>query len=334
MNRFLLPFRTHKKECDPRPAPGGRWLRLGFAMAAAAVLAVSCNGPAITVLPRSLNQLNEAAAPAPRIDQPAQAGDEMVASPTAEPAVSADPQTTPTATAVPLAQPKPGAVTVVPILMYHYIRELPPNTPDKLGYGLSIAPKLFDAELAYLASQSYTSVSMDDVVRHMKSGTPLPAKPVVLSFDDGYADFYTAAWPLLQKYHFSATVYLVVDFLGKPGYMSWQQAQELKAAGVEIGAHTLDHVDLAKLSPAQARTQIAGSRTALQQRLSAPVDTFAYPSGQFNTETPKLVAEAGFSSAVTTAFGDKHTTDKLMIMPRVRVPGGIRLQDYAANLKA
>lgn len=233
---------------------------------------------------------------------------------------------------VPLPTPAPGAVTTVPILMYHYIRELPPNTTDKLGYGLSIAPRLFEEELAYLAGAGYHSVSMDELVSHMTKGTPLPPKPVVLTFDDGYADFYTTAWPLLKKYKLGATAYLVVNFLGKPGYMTWQQAQDLRDGGIEIGAHTLDHVDLAIQNPAQARRQIVESRRTLQQRLNAPVNTFAYPAGKFTPATVKLVGEAGFSSAVTTNPGQRHTTANLLTLTRVRVPGGISLPAYIKNL--
>lgn len=238
----------------------------------------------------------------------------------------------PPATATPAPTPKAGTVTVVPILMYHYIRALPPNTPDQLGYGLSIAPKLFEQQLQYLAGAGYTSVSMDALTGHITKGTALPSKPVVLSFDDGYADFYTAAWPLLQQYHFTATVYLVVDFLGKPGYMSWPQAQALRDAGVEIGAHTLDHVDLAIQPLASAKHQISDSGTILRQRLNAPVTTFAYPSGQYNANTVKIVGESGFSSAVTTAFGSRHTTNNLLTLARVRVQGGVSMPNFIKNL--
>jgi peptidoglycan/xylan/chitin deacetylase (PgdA/CDA1 family) len=216
--------------------------------------------------------------------------------------------------------------------MYHYVRELPPNTTDKLGYGLSISPKAFDEQLAYLSRSGYQSVSMDDVVSRITKGTPLPPKPVVLTFDDGYADFYTAALPVLKKYHATATTYLVVDFLGKPGYMSWQQAQELRDAGMEIGAHTLDHVDLAIQPPASAHRQIDDSRRMLQQRLGASVNSFAYPSGRYTAATVKMVADAGFTSAVTTNFGARHTAANLLTLARVRVPGGISLPNFTRNL--
>ena len=216
--------------------------------------------------------------------------------------------------------------------MYHYIRELPPNTPDQLGYGLSIPPNLFEQQLAYLAGAGYTSISMDDLVNHLAHGMVLPPKPIVLSFDDGYADFYSAALPPLRRYHFTATTYLVVDFLGRPGYMSWQQALELKADGMEIGAHTMDHVDLAIQPLAQAQHQIGDSRKILQQKLDAPVDTFAYPSGSYNAATIKIVNEDGFTSAVTTQPGDRHSAKNLLTLQRVRVYGGITMPSFIASV--
>ncbi|MBV8084413.1 MAG: polysaccharide deacetylase family protein [Chloroflexi bacterium] len=228
--------------------------------------------------------------------------------------------------------PKPEAVTTVPILMYHYIRDVPVNSPDKLGYGLSVAPKLFDQQLSWLASNGYSSISMGQLADHIAGGAALPPKPVVLTFDDGYSDFYTAALPILQRYHFTATAYLVVDFLGKPGYLSWQQAQALEQASMEVGDHTLDHVDLAIQLLPQAQRQIGDSRTMLQQRLGVPISTFAYPSGRYNDSVVKIVGSNGFRSAVTTDPGDRYTPAKLLTLPRVRVSGGESAAALAKSL--
>ena len=298
-----------------------RWL---LPLAIAAALAGCAGGSAVPPSPV------QSETPVAAGDTPPPSVEDSLTDATPEPSASAT--VAPAATATPAPTPKPGAITQLPILMYHYIRDLPPNTRDQLGYGLSISPKLFDAQLAYLAGAHYDTVTMDEVAAHITKGAPLPAKPIVLSFDDGYADFYTAAWPLLKKYHLGATIYLVTDFLGRPGYMSWPQVEELREAGVDVGAHTLDHVDLAIQPLAQARRQIADSRRILQQRLNLPVDSFAYPSGRYTQTTVQIVAGAGFSSAVTTAFGSRHTAAAMLTMPRVRVPGGISMPNYIKNL--
>jgi len=307
--------------------------RLTHVLALTLALAACANRPAVSI-PDETNAASQEAAPVSIDDSHGvpTASSAAASSPSPSPSPVASPQLPPPS-ASPVPTPKPGAVTMVPILMYHYIRELPRNTPDQLGYGLSISPKLFDDELTYLADAGYDSVSMDDVANHITRGSPLPAKPIVLSFDDGYADFYTAAWPSLKKHHLSATVYLVVNFLGRPGYMSWQQAQELRDAGVEIGAHTMDHVDLAIQPAAQAKRQIGDSRRILQQHLNAPVDAFAYPSGRYTPAVVKMVADAGFTSAVTTKFGSRHTAANILTLARVRVPGGIAMPNFIRNLK-
>ncbi|MDE3076842.1 MAG: polysaccharide deacetylase family protein [Chloroflexota bacterium] len=303
---------------------------LGFlGIAAAVILAGLASGGRLFPLHRPALALSAgvplraAIAAAPNASSP----------PPAIPTPTMTPTPLPTATPTPVP-PKPGAVTHVPILMYHYIRELPPTTPDRLGYGLSVSPRLFEQQLSYLAGAGYHIVSMAQLAGHMTRGTPLPANPIVLTFDDGYADFYSAALPLLQQYHFSATTYLVVDFLNRPGYMTWQQAAQLRDLGFEIGAHTLHHVDLAVVPASTAHAQIDQSRRILRQRLNAPVETFAYPSGRFNAAVLREVARSGFTSAVTTNFGDRYTVGQLLTLPRVRVPGGISTPNFIKNLSA
>ncbi|MGH2519833.1 MAG: polysaccharide deacetylase family protein [Chloroflexota bacterium] len=216
----------------------------------------------------------------------------------------------------------------MPILMYHYIRELPASTPDRIGYGLSIPPVTFDQQLAYLARAGFHTVTMSQVTSHVLTGAPLPSHSIALTFDDGYSDFYTAALPLLRRYHFTATAYLVVNFLDRPGYMSWQQASQLQHDGIEVGAHTLDHVDLAIQSLATATRETRDSGLILRQRLGVPVQAFAYPSGRYDAAVVRIVAASGFTSAVTTNYGFRYTRAALLTLPRVRVYGGITLPSY------
>jgi peptidoglycan/xylan/chitin deacetylase (PgdA/CDA1 family) len=236
------------------------------------------------------------------------------------------------ALAIQPTKPPVGQVKI-PILMYHYIRDVSISSPDKLGYGLSVGPRLFDDQLGYLSTAGYHSISMDELTAYVTTGKVLPSKPVVITFDDGYADLYNVAMPLLNRYGFSATAYIVPDFVGRPGYISWGQLNELNE-GFEIGAHTMDHVDLAIQTSAIAWRQIDQSRTVLRQRTGRPVNTFAYPSGRFNAAVAKQVAEAGFSSAVTTNFGSRFAAKDLITLPRVRVPGGISLPNFIKNLES
>jgi len=198
------------------------------------------------------------------------------------------------------------------ILMYHYIRDVDPKQ-DPLGFRLSVNATLFAEQLAAIHDAGYSVITMADLMAH--KGGP---KTVVLTFDDGYEDFYTTAYPALQKYGWKATLYIISGKIGGP-YMSWQQIQELHTAGFEIGAHTVDHPDLAKLSVAQQRHEIFDSKATLEQEIGAPVTAFCYPSGQHTPDTVQLVKEAGFTSATTTQIGVATDLSDPFLLPRLRI---------------
>src|SRR5207245_385131 len=129
-----------------------------------------------------------------------------------------------------------------PIVMFHYIGSLPPN-PDIFRKDLTASVDLFEGVLRYLTDQQATSVTLDDLTDHWAGGPELPKRSVILTFDDGYADAYDYAFPLLKQYGMVGTFYIITDFVGRPGYLSWDQIAEMDAAGMSIGAHSLTHPD-------------------------------------------------------------------------------------------
>ena len=155
-----------------------------------------------------------------------------------------------------------------PILMYHYIRSVDPGS-DPLGYELSVTPDDFNSQMAWLREQGYIGVRMDGITRCLRGEAPCPAKAIALTFDDGYADAYTDALPVLKRYGLIATFYIVTNFVGQPGYMTWEQVAELRDAGMEIGAHTVSHPDLTTLDWETAGFEIAQSKTELDHRLTS-----------------------------------------------------------------
>lgn len=224
-----------------------------------------------------------------------------------------------------------GSSGGVPILMYHYIRDNPdPN--DQLGFNLSVEPEHFNSQLSCLHSAGMTTVTFADVMTAQKEGKPLPQNAVILTFDDGYADFATTATPLLQRYHFIGVNYVVSGFLDQPNYMTTDQLHGVVKAGMVVGAHTIHHVDLTQQSITAAQTEIAGSRTALQQLTGTSVDDFAYPAGKFSADVEQLVSQAGFRDAVTTVEGVNATWAQPQELERVRIEGGDTLDSFAAKL--
>lgn len=204
--------------------------------------------------------------------------------------------------------------------MYHYVRDVDPTT-DELGYNLSIAPDLFEEHLAWLAENDYTPVRMDTLTECLRGWRECPDNPVALTFDDGYVDAATEALPLLQRFGFTATFYIVTDFVGRPGYMTWDDIRNLQANGMEIGSHTLSHPDLTYYDPEVVYDEIVLSRVIIQRKLGAPVHSFCYPLGRYDESyMPELVREAGYTNAVTTYPG--FEMGPFYELPRRRILGG------------
>lgn len=243
-------------------------------------------------------------------------------SPTAPP-----PSPTPTATSTPTPEPLPTPDGVtrtlrVPILMYHYISEPPPDA-DAIRRDLSIRPEVFEEHLRFLKEAGYTSISLADLALALEAGYPLPEKPIILTFDDGYRDNFEVAFPLLQQYGFKATFFLLTAPLDAqdPAYISWEQAVALDAAGMELGAHGYTHVDLRGRTVDYLVWQVLGSKEAIEARIRKPVRFFCYPSGQYDDLTIRVLHSAGYWGAVTTEAGDLHRSGELFTLRRVRVHG-------------
>lgn len=239
------------------------------------------------------------------------------------------------AVALPPTQP-PAAPTIyptpdgtkrllrVPILMYHYISEPPPGS-DALRRDLSVSPDLFRAHLITLREQGYTSITLSQLLYAMQQGTPLPERPIVLTFDDGYRDHYTHAYPILREEGFVGTFFVFTDPVEErnTAYLTWEQIMEMQAAGMEIGAHTLSHASLPGMQYEKIWEELILSRYILEQRLGREVRTLAYPYGRFDPVVAHLAREAGYWLSVTTKQGVTHTSDTLQTMRRIRVRGGM-----------
>jgi len=223
-----------------------------------------------------------------------------------------------------------GPVTYVPILYYHYIR-INPNPRDRVGFGLSTPPAAFRAQMQYLADHGFHVISLHAAVLAIKNHSGLPSRPVVLTFDDGYADFFANAVPILQSYGFTATSFVITGRMGWGGYMTPTQIVAANGMGFTIGAHTVDHVALAAQTPARATWEMQQSKLALEGLLGHPVLDLAYPYGSFNYYDMAQAKSLGFETAVSTLGGTWHSAGQLFELSRLRVGGGLPLA-YFANL--
>src|SRR5438270_3227422 len=222
-----------------------------------------------------------------------------------------------------------GPVTYVPILYYHYIR-INPNPRDRLGFSLSTPPAMFRAQMQYLADHGFHVISLHQAVMAVKNHSGFPSHPIVLTFDDGYADFFTAAIPILQSHAFTATSFVISGRMGLGGFMTPSQVVAADGMGFAIGAHTVDHVALAAQSPARATWEMKQSKLALEQLLGHPVVDFAYPYGSFNQYDMAQAKGLGFETACSTMYGTAHSAGQLFELSRLRIGGGLSLPAFAA----
>jgi len=237
-------------------------------------------------------------------------------------------------TAVHVPPDDPPRTAHVAILMYHYISINPRWPLDIIRTRLSVTPRAFAAQLNYLRQTGYTTITLDDLVHALRDDVALPERPIILTFDDGYQDFYDNAYPLLRRFNDRATIYIITGKVGHAGYMTWDELRKLaKSPLITIGAHTRTHPDLRALTAQRSWNELEGSKADLEGELGRPVRHFAYPSGEYNQTVLDQVAELGFATAVTTREGLSETRNQLLTLMRVRVNGYTGLADLIDGLK-
>ncbi|MGQ9503194.1 MAG: polysaccharide deacetylase family protein [Anaerolineae bacterium] len=247
-----------------------------------------------------------------------------------------DGEVTAHATVQVLPVPTPDGVSRtadIPILMYHYI-STPPSDADRYRRDLSVRPEDFEAHLAWLRSQGYQSITLRELVFHLVADWPLPAKPVVLTFDDGYRDHYTNAFPLLKKYGYVGTFFLVTRPIddGDPNYLTWEMVAEMHRAGMSLQPHGYRHFELKGKPTDFLVYEIVGAKEAIEARTGEITRFFCYPSGSYDRNTIRVLESAGFWAAVTTIPGRQQSTDSLFELQRLRVRNTTTVEDLALLL--
>ncbi|MDB5259676.1 MAG: polysaccharide deacetylase [Candidatus Taylorbacteria bacterium] len=202
-----------------------------------------------------------------------------------------------------------SASVIVPIIAYHHVR------PYQKGESIyeeayDITPELLARELDYLRANSYKTITFDALADALEKGTPLPPKPIILSFDDGNKDQFEYALPILQEHGAAATFFIYTVVIGKPKYLSWDDIHALEKSGMEIGAHAKTHPYIVKIvDPKVMRDEIEGGKKILEDHLGHPVRTFAYPFGHSSPLGIEIVKEAGFRTARTLYTGNIQEKD-------------------------
>lgn len=216
----------------------------------------------------------------------------------------------------------------VPILIYHYIGNNP-NPTDKQRDSLSVIPDKFEEQMKYLKDNGYDTISLDTLYPAIRGQITLPTKSIVLTFDDGYVDFYINAYPILLKYGLHATVFIPINLMNQGYYLSWNQIREMSGSGlINFGTHGMNHWQLASLPLPIAELEIIQSKKILQDNLGIPINFIAYPYGSINENIINMTKKAGYMGGVGTWANKTQSEGTIFDMPRMRVGGGANLETF------
>lgn len=217
------------------------------------------------------------------------------------------------------AQPMPAAaVTVqedsrtVMVLNYHKVVD------EHMSLSVPLAD--FEQHMKWLQEYGYTSITPEDLYEFIVNGRELPEKPVLITFDDGYKDNYTNAYPIMKKYGFKGTIFVVTGFLGVyDNYLTWEQAKELTDNGFSIESHTHNHKSMTEASDDDISKELAKSRDTIKEKLGVEADFIAYPTGTYNLHIAELVKEAGYKGAFTIKYDNASRDSNVYAIERVPI---------------
>lgn len=227
----------------------------------------------------------------------------------------------------------------LPILMYHRVA----SEGAEAGARYRVTPDAFEEQLRYLRDGGFHSVTLDEWCAAVHARRPLPGRSVLLTFDDGFRDFATHAWPLLRRYGFLATVFLVADLIGRTNewdasldevipLLGWEEIRRLQEEGVDFGSHSATHHPMTGLSHEDVVSEAARSRAILRRGLGRPVIAFAYPHGDTDRAVQHFVGASGYSVGLSTRSASSGFADPLLALPRIEVSGFDSLPDFIAKL--
>ena len=235
------------------------------------------------------------------------------------PTPSPTPTITPSPTLVYLTVPA-GPVQV-PILLYHHVSA-------EIHYNrYNVDPAVFDDQMKWLSDNGYRTMNVSDLANVILAGGQIPLRPVLITFDDGDMDVYQNAFPILKKYGFTATFYVVNDYIGGKDMVTINELTDLIQNGWEIGSHSSNHLSLTAQG-VDINTEIHGSKVELQNKLGVTINSFAYPFGEINPEVVTRTINFGYSSAVGLGESIMHDRWSLFYLTRIEIQNAYSMDKF------
>ena len=240
---------------------------------------------------------------------------------------------------------QPSGERRIPILMYHSISDGEENAFHPY-YHINTSPAVFKEHMRYLSENDYSVADLDDLKMCFETNNKLTEKYALITFDDGYCDFHTEAFPVLQEYGFSATVFLPTDFIANAkkklrgkDHLNWSQVIELANKGIRFGSHTVTHPELSSLINEDVEYELKQSKKTIEDKLGKSIDTFSYPYKFPDTNKAfiKLLRErlesSGYNCGVSTRIGTTSKKDDVYFMKRIPINSGDDIALLQAKLE-
>jgi peptidoglycan/xylan/chitin deacetylase (PgdA/CDA1 family) len=229
------------------------------------------------------------------------------------------------------ASPHPTTL-VLPILMYHHLQPVAASATALLR-GLTVTPTEFEAQAEYLERHRYHTITFAELVAYLNDRAGLPENPIILTFDDGWREDYTVAFPVLQKHCLTGTFFPPIKWIGQTAtVLTWDEIMEMSAGGMEFGSHTLNHHLLANQTADEIHEQLRGSKAILEARLGKPVVALAYPANSFNALVESIAEDEGYGVALTTNAGIYQNTNELFSLHRTAIRFVDTLEAFASKI--
>jgi peptidoglycan/xylan/chitin deacetylase (PgdA/CDA1 family) len=229
----------------------------------------------------------------------------------------------------------PGRSIDLPVLMYHRVGRLP-YQPTPTSTKLTVQPAVFKAQMEWLARHGFHAITVAQLYAALERRKPLPSRPVLITFDDGYRDVLHYAAPVLRRLGMPAVAFIITDRVSgpDPSFLTWPQLRDLERDGFTIGSHTVHHLPLPSLPAAQVLAELTQSRATLERHLGTAVAWFAYPDGAENASVVQLVRKAGYRLAFTTQTGFTQYAREPLLLHRDEIPRSDGLAGFAALLNS
>lgn len=212
----------------------------------------------------------------------------------------------------------------LPILMYHSISE---------GNNLRVPKEEFRLQMAWLRENGYQTLSPNEAFLVLSENIMPSEKCVWITFDDGYTDNYTEAFPILKEYELKATIFMIGKSIGKAHHLTEDQMMEMSANGISIESHTINHLELNRMTSGQQEAEMVQSKDLFDRILNQETTVLSYPVGRYNEESLRLSEEAGYKMAVTTEPGGATSDQGMHALHRVRISPGLSVGGFASLIE-